>query len=160
MNENLLTALQDQFNMERQNAAIYDALAAQLDAVHWPGASAWMKRAADEERQHADKFSGYIVDRNGVPQFAGLVPVVAPQETDDLVLFFDAAMGREQLTTEAIKALHVLADEAEDPQTCAFLIWFLEEQTKSEREITDILLMLNRLDNNGRVVFDETLGEA
>ena len=118
-----------------------------------------MKRSADEERKHADKFAGFIVDRNAVPQFAALAAIL-PAQGDDLVAFFEAALACEMATTEAIKTLHYMAEESEDPQTCAFLIWFLEEQTASEREVTDILLMLRRLDNNGRVVFDEKLGEV
>lgn len=152
----LLQALNDQLTLERQNAAIYDALSAALDVVNWAGSAAWMKKAADEEREHADKFAAYIVDRFGIPIYAALEACAAPT-SDALYLYFDAALRREKATTEAIKTLHYMAEENEDPQTCTFLIPFIEEQTKSEREISDILLLLSRLDKTGFLVFDNSI---
>jgi ferritin len=156
VNNNLLIALQNQLTLERTNAAAYDVLSTSLDAVNWQGASEWMKQAANEEREHAQKFADYIIARNAIPQSQSL-PVITPPAGDDLVLYFQAAMAREQVTTEAINTLHYQAEDEEDPATCQFLLWFIAEQVKSEREITDILTSLARLDNNGRQVFDGTL---
>lgn len=156
MNNTLMQALNDQLTLERQNAAIYDALAAALDVVNWPGSSAWMKKSANEEREHADKFSAYIVDRFGVPVFSALDGCNVPT-SNDLIDYFAAALLREQATTEAIKTLNFMAEENEDCQTEAFLIWALEEQTKSEREISDFLLQLRRMDKSMQFVFDNEL---
>jgi ferritin len=156
MNNSLLQALNTQLTMERQNAAIYDALSAALDVVFWTGSSAWMKKSADEERTHAQRFSDYIIDRFGTPVYSALDGCNVPLG-DDLPAFFDAALDREQLTTEAIKELWYTAEQNEDPDTCRFLLYFLEEQTKSEREIGDYLLMLNRLDKTGYLLFDNAL---
>jgi len=156
MNSTLMQALNDQLTMERQNAAIYDALSAALDVVFWSGSSKWMKSSANEEREHADKFAGYIVDRMGVPVFSSLDGCNCPTG-DNLVDYFSAALGREWLTTEAIKTLYYMAEEAEESQTCQFLLSFLEEQTKSEREISDYLIMLKRLDKTGMMIFDKQL---
>lgn len=156
MNNILMQALQDQLTMERQNAAIYDALSAALDVVFWDGSSKFMKHSANEEREHADKFCGYIIDRLGMPQFSALDGCNVPSG-DDLALYFELALQREKMTTQAINTLCYVADEAEDPQTKAFLIPFLDEQTKSERELSDYVMMLKRLDNNGRIVFDKEL---
>ena len=139
MNVNLLQAMNDQLTFERQNAAIYDALAAQLDVVNWQGSAAWMKKAANEEREHADKFAAHIVDRFGVPVYSALDGCNAPTG-DNLIPYFDAAFMREMATTEAIKTLYFMAEEGEDPQMCVFLHPFIEEQTKSEREISDLLI--------------------
>jgi ferritin len=152
----VLDTLQEQFNRERFNHATYRALAANLDAVNWAGSAAWMLNASNEEQEHADKFAGYIVDRNEVPRFDVLPAPLSPVG-DDLVMFFDAALKLEVMNTAEIKELHYAAEQSEDMQTCTFLIWAIEEQTKAERELTDILLLLRRLDNNGRVVFDKEL---
>lgn len=156
MNQQLIQAWNEQLTLERQNAAIYDALAAALDVVNWPGSSAWMKKSADEERQHADKFAAYIVDRFGIPVYSALDGCNVPTG-DNLVDYFTAALQREQLTTEAIKTLHFMAEEAEEPDACRFLLWFLEEQTKSVREISDLLLLLGRMDKSMQFVFDNEL---
>lgn len=156
MNQTLLDALNQQLTLERQNAAIYDALSAMLDAVNWAGSSKWMKHAADEEREHADKVTSYIVDRNSLPVFMPLEGCNTPA-SDNLTEYFQAALLREQATTEALKTLYYLAESEEDPQLCVFLHPLLDEQTRSEREITDILIMLRRLDKNGWIVFDKGL---
>jgi ferritin len=152
----IIQVLNEQLTMERQNAAIYDALSAALDVVNWAGSAAWMKKSANEEREHADKITAYIIDRFGVPVFAALEGCQCPSG-DNLVDYFEAALQRERQTTEAIRTLNYIAEEAEDCQTEAFLIWFLEEQTKSEREISDLLLLLRRLDKTGFLLFDKEL---
>jgi ferritin len=124
-----------------------------------------MQRAADEEQAHADLIGHYIVDRGEAPTFASIEPVVPPSG-DDLLPYFEAALAREQATTESLKELYFLAEKMGDEQTCSFIecpsngfVGFFAEQTKSEREIIDIMLMLRRLDNNGRVFYDEQIGE-
>jgi ferritin len=149
--------LQEQFNRERMNHATYRAMAHCLDAVNWPGASKWMLNASNEEAEHADKFAGYIIDMNLVPRYDMLPAPLVPMG-DDLVPYFEAALKLEIENTTQIKEIDYAADQSEDEQTEVFLIWAVAEQTKSEREITDILLMLKRLDNNGRVVYDHELG--
>jgi ferritin len=154
----ILTALQNQLTLERTNAAYYDALSASLEAVNWPGSAAFMKRSANDERTHAQKFSDYIVDRNETPEYSA-VEQCPKLEDDDLVLYFQAALQREKLTTEAINGLYELADMRQDPQTCIFLHWFIAEQTASERELTDCLIELRRADNSGRIILDREYGE-
>jgi len=155
----MLNALQTQLTLERTNAAIYDSLSACLDAVNWPGSAAFMKKSAKDERTHADKFAGFIVDRNETPVYSDL-PICPMIQDDDLVLYFQAALGREQLTTQAINDLFDKACELDDPQTCIFLHWFILEQTASERELTDCLLELKRSTNDGRLILDERYGEV
>lgn len=156
MNNTLMQALNDQLTMERQNAAIYDACASALNVVNWPGTSAWMKKSADDERNHADKFAAYIVDRFGVPVYSALNGCACPMG-DDLVSHFQFVLDREQLTTEAIKTLYYMAEQDEEPDVCRFLLWFLEEQTKSEREIQDFLLTLRRMDKSAQFIFDNEI---
>jgi ferritin len=160
MNESLKQALQEQLTRERQNEANYRAKAAQAEAANYPGVSAWMKRAADDERLHASLIEGYLIDRNEIPVYANLMMVdTLPGEA--LVDLFADALALEQGTTAALETLYYLAAEAEDPRTCSFLIvprgdfpGFMEEQTQSEREITDILMDLRRLDKTGWKLLD------
>lgn len=161
MDETLLTLLQDQYTLERTNEQHYRALAAAADVVNRPGASRYFEGAADEEAQHAKRARDYIVDRNEVPVFAPIEPILS-FDGNDYAGLFQAALTREQMTTAHLTLLHQAAEG--DPQTCAFLMssqgdWpgFFAEQTQSEREITDFLLRINRLDNNGLEVFDLSL---
>ena len=157
MNEDVLKALQDQFNKERGNREAYRCMAETLESLNWEGAAKWMRKASNEEGEHADKFAGHIVDRNEVPRFDALG---APKSVggDDLLSYFGVALTLEQDNTKSILALDELAGKKGDGQLKVFLIWAKEEQTRSERELFDIILMLSRLDNTGRMVFTDELG--
>jgi ferritin len=157
MDKITLDELQEQFNRERGNREVYRMLADNLEAVNWEGAAKFMRKASDEEGEHADKFAAYLIDRNQVPRYDSL-PAPLVVSGDDLLPYFEAALTLEVTNTEQIKEVHYAAEQSEDAQTCTFLIWAIEEQTQAERELTDICMMLRRLDNNGRVVFDEKLG--
>ena len=154
----VLTALQAELTRERQNAAIYDALAASLNAVNWPGSAAFLAKSAGEEREHAQKFSDYIVDRNALPQY-GALEICPALDGDDLVEYFQAALETEQGTTAAINTLFRLADDRADAQTEIFLHFFVDEQTDSERVLYDFLLELRRYagDPDGYKLFDNSL---
>jgi ferritin len=163
MNESLKQALQEQFNKERQNEANYRAKAAQAEAANYPGVAAWMKRSADEEHEHADLIENYLVARNEVPVYTNLM-MIDLLPGDALIDLFQGALELEQQNTVSLETLYYLAEQSEDPRTCSFLTvphddfpGFLEEQTKSEREITDILLELRRLDKTGWKLLDMEL---
>lgn len=165
INQVLLERLNNQFDLERENNAFYLAMHYALENINWEGSAKFMNKQASEEAEHASLFGHYIIDRGEAPTFASIDPVVPPSG-DDLLPFFEAALAREQATTESLKELYFLAEKMGDPQTCSFLecpsngfVGFFAEQTKSEREIIDIIIMLRRLDNNGRVFYDEQIGQ-
>ena len=150
--------LQAQMNKERGNAAQYDAFAAALSAANWPGFSAWMQHAADDERTHYGKFRDCLIDRNQTPVLTGLA---APQILDgnDPILFFEAALALEKANTQSILALDDASEEDNEGQTEVALIWAIEEQTRSERELIDALLELKRVDATGLLFLDREYGE-
>jgi ferritin len=134
-------ALQQQITRERTNEAAYLAIANRFEVLNLEGFAAWARKAASEEAQHAQKFTDYLIDRNGSPITAPLVGVNAPPAdvlTAGAVLF-GMALTVEVANTESIKTLYALADEADDSQTCVWLIWALEEQTSAERELTTLI---------------------
>lgn len=154
---NLLLSLNMQYTQERSNAAAYRSMAWELDAANWPGSSIWMTKSSREEEEHAEKIAAYIVDQNGVPtlQSLGEVPLLS---STDLAQYFSKALELEKLNTELLRVLYFEAERAEDAATCIFLQWFITEQVSSERDIMDILQMLQRLDDNGRVFCDKEIG--
>lgn len=149
----MLQALNEQLNIERYNQAAYDMLASALDVAYWPNSSAWMKAQAKEESDHADKIAEYIIDRGNVPYYADIVPIPMI-DAADLTPAFIEAMKVENANTEKIKMIYFLAADLADPQTCQFLHWFLAEQTEAEGKLNDYITMLQRLDANGKMVFD------
>lgn len=147
-------ALNDQMNRERFNHATYRAMSDALAFVNWDGSSKYMDRQAADEQEHARKFASYMIDRNWTVTHDTLSAPVIPSG-DDLTAYFVAAIQLENATTEAINTLYFQAEAEEDPQTCQFLLWFLEEQTKSFRELNDIIKELSRVDRTGWLILDE-----
>ncbi len=137
----VIDALNRQVTNERYNSAIYQALANRLDYLNLPGFAHWFRCEAKAEMRHAAKFTDYIIDRNAFPIVAP-IQGYAPPEADMLTagaVCFAAALQREQVTTEDIKTLYDLSEQADDSQTCEFLLWFLHEQTDSVREATELV---------------------
>lgn len=156
MDETVLKAIQEWHNLERQNVAAYDALFGGADNVNWPGLALWCKHSADEEREHAEKVAAFLVDKGISPEYGPLSAANAP-ESDNHADYFRAALTREMLTDETIKEIYKMAFDAGEYDACEFMLWFLAEQRRSIREITDYLKMLARPVD--RLVFDESLGK-
>ena len=77
---------------------------------------------------------------------------------------FKLALERENITTDSLKQKYGNAVSDPDPQTIAVLVssqgdWpgFLQEQTKSERELVDMITTITGLDKSGILIFDQAL---
>lgn len=130
-----------QVNIERFNEAVYLALAWRLDVLNLSGAAKYFKAQADEEAQHARKFADYLIDRNESPVVSSVMGFDAPAADmlTAIATFAQAALQREMINTEYIKTIYAQAQEADDPQTCVWLIWALDEQTHAERELSELV---------------------
>lgn len=160
----VLDSLNRQITNERNNAAMYLALANRLDFVNLTGMAHHMHGAAGDEMIHAQKFTDYLIDRYAFPIVAPLDAAAPPDAPLPIIarLCFAAALQREQTTTDQIKTLYDTAEEADDPQTCQFLQWFLEEQTASEREYAEIVARLQFAEGCPAAILamDHELGEG
>lgn len=137
----VLNTLQQQIARERQNEVVYITLANAFEVLNLSGFAKYMHAAANEEAEHARKFTAYVIDRNAAPVTAPLAAYTAPA-ADMLTagaMFMQAALSLEIANTTAIKVLYDMADEVHDSQTCVWLIWAIEEQTKAERELTELI---------------------
>ncbi len=136
----VLNTLQQQIARERQNETAYLTLANALEVLNLDGFAKFMHDAASEEAEHARKFTAYVIDRNAAPITLPLQAATAPL-ADMLTagaVYFQAALDLEIANTTAIKVLYDMAEEVHDSQTCVWLIWAIEEQTKAERELTQL----------------------
>jgi ferritin len=164
--QKLIAELQSQVMWERFNADVYLSLSWQLDDINLPGMAKWMKRGSKDERHHADMFAGYLSDRFTRPVTTGLQDPTAVTLPDDPLkagkMAFEGAMAREQFTTGRIDMLSDLALEENDPMTSQFLLWFEEEQKRSEREIDQILTLFVLADGDGDAILrlDHKLGKG
>jgi ferritin len=166
MHQEILDLLQKQFTLERTNEQYYSALASAADCVNWPGASKYFEGAANDEQSHAKRVRDHIIDRNAIPVF-DMIETMPAINGADYAGMFNLALQREQMTTAALNAFYQAADDVNtDPQAVALLVssqgdWpgYLQEQTDSERELTDYLLKIGRLGPDGIELFDQWLAE-
>ncbi len=158
----VLDALNKQVTNERQNSAIYLAIGNQFDVLNLTGLAKFARVNSIEELGHAQRIIDYIVDRYGVPVTDALLSVeqISVGMMNGPRILFTGALQREQVTTEQIKTIYDLAEDADDPQTCQFLLWFLEEQTKSEREFSEIVAWASLAENDAAAILalDAKLG--
>jgi ferritin len=152
----LADALQAQMNKERGNHAQYAAFAASLKAANWPGYAHFMGKSSNDEWTHAQKFEDFLVDRNQVPKYSDLVEPMQ-MDGENPIPFFEASLSLEQKNTASILAILDLSKD--DAQTRVWLIWAIEEQTNSERELTDSLLELRRCRGSGLLILDREYAE-
>lgn len=147
--------LQNQLTLERTNHAIYRSMADELENLGWDGCADYMRKSSDEELEHADKIASFLVDRNIDPFYDTVQS--PPELSEELPDYFKNAYAAEQKTTASIMELYNQALAENEYLVTEFLHWFLAEQVKSEREVWDIIQMLEAT-NEWRLI-DEKVGK-
>lgn len=162
----MMALWQQQLTLERTNEAFYRVLAARAEFHHYPGAAVYFAQCAQDEREHGLRCEGVLIDRNQMPAFDALPAI--PDPGQNYKTWFDTALQRERVTTAAIVNMCQIACNTEmDMQSMAALQnpegedWpgFIQEQTDSERELTDYINSIERLGPDGVQTFDEWLEE-
>jgi ferritin len=149
------TLLQKEVTLERTNRDFYRLGSFILDNEGWSGFAKWFKKSSDDEQGHADGFAGFLVDRNIDPIY-DTISTLAPAGRTPLE-YAKAAYAAEQKTTAAIEEIYKTAHDEGEFLVTQFLQFYLDEQRQSEREVWDIIQMLEATDE-WRLI-DEKLGE-
>ena len=153
----LQQALSDHITSEKFAESSYEAFGIAFDALNWLGFSKWARGQASDELKHSRKFIDYLNDRNA-PGAIGAIPApVTPAGT--LLEAFGQMLSLEQMVTKQIEELYAQAETVGDADTCRFLLWFLKEQTKSERDLTVLIGRIGRADNSTLEKLDHQLGK-
>ncbi|HEY4606152.1 MAG TPA: ferritin [Acidimicrobiia bacterium] len=158
MPEELERAFNEQVTMELASATSYLQMAAYFSHRNLDGMSRWMRAQAGEERDHADRFLDFILDRGGRASI-GAVP--APRaEFSDPAEVFAAALAQEEAVTAAIHDLYRLATELGDLSSFPFLQAFISEQNEEEAMVSAIVDRLHLADGQTGALFllDHELG--
>lgn len=137
MSDELASAFNDQITMELASSVAYLQMSAHLEAENLTGMASWMKMQSEEEKEHAHRFLGFVLDR-GNPVSLGSIE--APQSTFDSVeQLFETALRQEQAVTRAIHDLYRLASDSGDLASFPFLQGFISEQNEEEATVETIL---------------------
>ncbi len=158
LNEEMEKALNAQVTMELASAASYLQMAAYFSHQNLDGMSRWMRAQAEEERDHADRFLDFILDRGGN---AVIGDVEAPRgDFSGAEEVFATALSQEEAVTAAIHDLYRLADKLGDLASIPFLLDFISEQTEEEAMVSAIVDRLALADGQSGALFilDHELG--
>ncbi|MHC5001637.1 MAG: ferritin [Planctomycetota bacterium] len=152
-------ALNAQLNQEQGAAHEYLASSAYFDALNLAGFAAFMRRQAEEERQHAMRFFDHLGERGGRVRLAAIAAPGA--EFASPLAAFEAAWEREKANTRSIHELYELATRHGDPATRTMLHWFIEEQVEEEQWCEEAVALLRMAANDGTamLMLDARYGE-
>jgi ferritin len=154
LDRNLEADLNAQMDREFFSSYLYLAMAAHFETQNLGGMATWMRRQADEEREHAMKFFDFILDRGATVRLGA---IEAPPDGFGTPLeVFEQALGHEREITAAINGLFEHADKA----TEVFLHWFATEQVEEERSVEQVVEALKRAGDSGAalLMLDRELG--
>ena len=141
----LLNAIQDHLNMERQAHASYFAAAIWFAERELRGFSRFFRDESASEHEHAAKFAEYIIARG---QSVDLKLVEAPlQSWDSPADVMASSFQMEVDVTASLQQLYSMAERVSDTRTTVFLDPMVEMQTQSEHEFAHLLGRVQFADN-------------
>ncbi|KAI9594992.1 ferritin-like superfamily [Syncephalis fuscata] len=139
-----------QINMELFASQNYLSMAAWCgrDNVALPGLEKYFRKAATEERDHAQLLIDYQNKRGGKVR---LESIPAPEsEWRSAQNTLESALQLEKDVNQSLLKLHSLSDENSDAQLCDFLeTHFLTEQVDAISSLSHYVTKLNRVGGDG-----------
>ena len=125
-----------QITSEFGAAHTYLAMACYFDDLSLPALTAFFEKQSAEEREHAEKFIGYVRDIGGKVTLEGIARPDASWQSPAQAV--QAALDSELTVTRQIHALADLAREENDHSTKNFLNWFVAEQVEEVATMTQL----------------------
>lgn len=155
----LVDALVAQFNFEIESGYIYYAMAAHVDREGMNGFNHFLVEQAKEEFEHAEKFYHFLDEMDVKIEYDAIEKPQADYKS--FLDVFQTALDHEREVTKRIKDIYKKAQEVGCLDTQEFLNWFLMEQREEENTFEDIVLRLERINDNwgGLYIFDGQLGQ-
>jgi ferritin len=143
-------AFNDQINKELFSSYLYLSMASYFESRNLPGFAHWMHTQANEEREHAMKFYGFLNDRGGRVL---LTAIEAPKTEwkSNLELFKEVA-EHEAKVSASINALYETALKEKDYPAQVLLQWFISEQVEEEKNAAEIVASLELIEERGTAV--------
>ena len=159
MSADLAAAFNKQITMELASSTAYMQMAAYFDDANLTGMAGWMRQQSNEEREHAERFFEYVLDRgNKVVIGSQEAP---PSDFSGAAEVFQKALEQEQAVTASIHDLYRLASDDGDLACIPFLQEFIEEQREEESTVGTILDRVKLADDQpaALLLLDSQLGE-
>ena len=143
-------AMNEQINKEFFSSYLYLSMAAYFEDKNLTGFAHWMRRQADEEREHAMKFYDFSLDAGGHVQ---LKAIEAPEtEWKSNLEVAEQVAAHEAKVTASINDLYELALKEKDYAAQVMLQWFISEQVEEEKNANELVAKLRLIEERGTAV--------
>lgn len=151
--------LNKQVGIEHDSSNIYMAMASWCDEAGYNGASQFLYKQSDEERDHMLKFVHYINDVGGHALQKSSSAV--KNEFKSLREVFNLAYKQEKMVTASIHDLVKHCLEVNDYNTFEFLQWFVKEQREEEKVAQDVQDLFDLIGEEGVGLYfiDKAIGD-
>ena len=137
MSPELLEALQQHLNMERQAHAAYFAAAIWFAERELRGFASYFRQESQSEHNHAAKFGEYLIARG---QTVELHTIEAPRQSwkspEEIMA---TSFLLEADVTTSLHQLYAIAERSNDVRTTVFLDPMVEKQVEAEHEFAHLL---------------------
>jgi ferritin len=154
MDNDVLGSLQAQFNHERLNAQKYFYIADAFENMAYDGLAKFFREQAQGELVHAGKIKEYLVSKRIMPDYQMLPAVSYP--VAGVRELAKVALQTEIGTTALLNLGYSVAEEAGDGQACRVFSDLLLEQIEEETWASDLVDLVNRTDENGWLILDQS----
>jgi ferritin len=147
-----------QITMEVGASVSYLQMAAYLDAQSLVGMAAWMRIQSEEEKEHAERFIEFTLDRGNEVVIGD---IAAPKrDFDSPASVFAAALAQEEAVTASITEMYQAAQAAGDVTALPLLQEFLTEQVEEESLMGEVLDRLEMAGGEGAALLslDQEMG--
>ncbi|MBF0484704.1 MAG: ferritin [Candidatus Omnitrophica bacterium] len=158
MDNKVAQLINEQVTKELDSAYIYLAMSAYFENKGLSGMAGWMKVQYGEEVGHGMKMFEYLNVR-GIKVNLGAIskPV---SDFGSVREVFEKSLAHEKSITASLNKIYEAALQVNDHATVAFLQWFVSEQLEEEKNVTDILVKLDQINDSsmGLIFLDKELG--
>jgi ferritin len=136
MESDLLKAMQDHLNMERQAHTAYFATAIWFAERELRGFARYFRQESQGEQAHAEKFGDYLLARGQTIELHQIdVPRQAWTSAEDVMA---SSFLMESDLTSSLQQLYAIAERSGDIRSTVFLDPMVEQQVKSEHELAHL----------------------
>lgn len=152
----LQKALNDQISAELWSSNLYLQMSYFLKSQGWDGYANWLRKHAEEEREHATRMADYMTDRGGAVKLQ-MINVV-PEGWGSVLEIFEHSYEQERMVSKMIDKIVALAIGENDYATENFFRTFVDEQVEEEAVFSGIVDKLKKAGDAGVFFLDKELG--
>jgi ferritin len=144
INKTVQDAINEQINKELYSSYLYLAMAAHFEAATLPGFAHWMRIQSAEETTHAMKLYDHLLERGGTVELKEIA--APPGDWGSTIDIMREVLNHEEQVTASIYEVYEVALAEKDYAAQVLLHWFINEQVEEERNASEIVRQLQRVE--------------